>query len=235
MSRASTATEGARKPLRRGDTPFDRRRTFGGQNPFQLGADILRLNVDALVTVYKETISVTNNMMKGGKANTMLGYFGTLIYMDLLHGGAYACPINERPYYKGKVQTGNFYPGGTPYDPPDIHNLPSEGIADWIASLFSGSGSKPAALYDEILVNANCPHIFPKLLSDEAYGVGRLSLAYAAGTDLFKQAATGISTLVEAESNLIRATGEAIGEVGGALPKVSGALSSLIPLLSMAA
>jgi hypothetical protein len=225
--RASTATEGSRKPVRRSGTPFDRRRSFGGSNPFQTSADLLRLNVDALVTVYKETIAVTNSMMKGGKANTMLGYFGTLIYMDLLHGGAYDCPINERPYYRGRVQSGKFYPGGTPYDPPDIENLPSEGIADWIASLFSGSGTKPAALYDEILVNANCPHIFPKLLSDEAYGVGRLSLAYAAGTDLFKTAATGIQTLVEAETEFVR------GNITEPLEAAGQTAARLAPLLSL--
>jgi hypothetical protein len=230
--RASAATEGARKPLRRSETPFDRRRKFAGENPFQLGADVLRLNVDTLVRVYKETIDVAKKMMAGGKANVHLGYFGTLIYTDLLHGGAYACSIDERPYYHGSISGGVFTPGGTPYDPQGLANLPSQGILDWITQLFAGSGPSPAKLFDEVLINANCPHIFPKLLSDEAYGLTKLGLAYAAGTDAFKNAATGIHTLVDAETDFVKGNVEAaseafgIAERGVALaPKVASLLS----------
>lgn len=190
---------------------------------------MLRLNVDALVTVYKETIAVARDMMKGGKANIHLGYFGTAIYADLLHGGAYACPIDERPFYKGSIQSGKFLPGGTDYDPQQIENLPSAGIGDWIASVFGGSGSSPARLYDEVLINANCPHIFPKLLSDETFGQMKLGLAYAIGTDAFKNGASGIQTLVEAETEFVR------GNVTEPLQAASQVASRLGPLLSLLA
>lgn len=225
MSRASAATEGSRRPLPRSKTPFDRRRTFGGPNSFQTAADVLRINVDALVTAYDKAINVTNEMMKGGKANTALSYFGVLYYGDLLHGGAYLCPINERPYFKGQIQGGKFLPGGTPYDPPDIQNLPSQGLLDWIGGLFAGSAGKPSALYDEVLVNANCPHVFPKLLSDESWGLTKLSLAYLGGTEFLKSAGTGINTLVEAETKLVRenvaAASQGVETLGRLLPLLS--------------
>jgi len=85
--------------LPRAGSAFDRRRTFG-KTGFELGANLLKLNVDALVTIYDRTIRVTDSMMKGGKANTLLSWFGTLIYMDLLHGGAYACRVRTRLHAK---------------------------------------------------------------------------------------------------------------------------------------
>jgi hypothetical protein len=205
-------------------------RKAGPRTGFQLGADMLKLNVDALVTIYDKTINITNSMMKGGKANTLLAYFGTLIYTDLLHGGAYAIPIDQRPYYQGQIVGGRFVGGGTKYDPQNVSNLPSSGILGWLTQLFAGSGANPAALFDEVLIDSNCPHIFPKLLSDEAYGLTKLGLAYAAGTDMFKTASTGLATLVEAESSLISASGEAFKDVfgtGAANPKLSSLLSLL--------
>ncbi len=188
------------------------------QTGFELGAEVLEINIKALVAIYNRTIEVVNTMMKGGKANAALSFFGTLIYADMLHGGAYACPINQRPYY---------VPGSI-YDAGDLKNLAKEGLIDWVTQVFGGTGAKPTALFDEVLVNANCPHIFPKLLSDEAYALTKLGLAYQGGVNLFEKSAQSLATLVEAESSVISAGGEAAAGIG----RGASALSPLLSLLA---
>lgn len=178
--------------------------------------------MDALVSIYDKTIAVVDTMMKGGKANSALSFFGTLIYGDLLHGGAYACPINQRPFYKT----------GSRFDPGPLGNLPKEALLDWITGLFAGTGAKPTALFDEVLINANCPHIFPKLLSDEAFGLLKLALAYQGGVNLFQDSAKGLATLVEAESHVIAATGQAAAGIGTGVQRTIGTLAPLLSSLA---
>jgi hypothetical protein len=199
---------------------------------YDTGVEVLRINVDALKDIYKDTIDVAKRMMQAGAANGALAWFGAGIYADLLHGGAYSCAMTERPYYFGGINPQSTWtPTTSKYDPGPI-SLPSQGLLPWLGSLFIGPGGSPAQLFDEVIVDANCPHIFPKLLSDEAYALIKVGQSYALDKDIFTTGVTGLTTLVNAESNLIRATGEAVGEVGGALPKVAGALSTLIPALA---
>jgi len=227
---------------RKKGTPAKRKRATGAaftqRSGFELGARLLKINVDALVEIYDKTITIIERMIQAGRANGMVGYFGVLHYSDLLHGGAYACPVEERPWYIGKPNGGIWEPTNSKYDPGPIE-LPSAGVADWLTGLFTGTATSPTDLYDEVIVNGNCPHIFPRILSDEAYAIGRLGLAYATGTELFKQGATGLTTLVDAETKFVRenvaAAREAVGTAGdvvGMIPKGVAGLQALLPLLA---
>lgn len=224
----SGSAASARRPLRRTGAAFDRR------TGFELGADLLRINVDALVTLYDKTIAVMDHMVKSGVANGMLAYFGTLGYYDLLHGGAYACSISERPWHIGTSVGGIWQPTGSKYDPGPIE-LPSLGIADWLTNLFAGRAASPTELFDEVIVDANCPHIFPKLLSDESFALAKLGLAYSTGTELFKQGATGLQTLVNAETQFVRENVRAAREAVETIPKGVAGLQALLPLLTAGA
>jgi hypothetical protein len=195
---------------------------------FELGAKVLQINVEALVRIYELTISVTHEMVKASKVNAALSYFGVLIYADLLHGGAYLTPINNRPYYVGEAS--EHYAG-------TLQHMDDTSLADLVAQIFAGSAIKPKEIFNEVLTNANCPHVFPKLLSDEAYALLKASLVFQGGADLFGKSASGLATLVEAESKLISATGSAIGAagqgVGSAASGIGKGAAALAPLLEL--
>jgi hypothetical protein len=203
-------------------------RTVVSQNPFQTGADVLKINVDALVTIYDKTISVVDTMIKSGKTNAASTWFGILIYADLLHGGRYTVPINNLPYYVGSAS--EYYPGNL-----SSQSTPQAGIIDLITSFIAGTGPDPTQQYREVLMDANVPHILPKLLSDEAYGLLKMGLIYQGGSGLFTDAAKGLSTLVEAESKLISAEGQAIGSAARGIGQGAASLAPLLSLLGAGA
>ncbi len=155
---------------------------------FEFAASLYGVTVDAVVEIYKATIGTIKQEIDEGATNAPLGLGGQLKMADLLHGGAYAAPINQRPYYLAT-------PNKSPYYAGDLKNLWGTGLAGFLATL--GAGLNASNLADEILIDANVPHVFPKFLSDEVYAMIRVGYAQALTTDLFKTASTGVSTLVK--------------------------------------
>ncbi|MGH7743902.1 MAG: hypothetical protein ACREQ5_03665 [Candidatus Dormibacteria bacterium] len=160
-----------------------------GLTGFEFGAKILEMSVDALVDIYKANLNVTIEGIKAGKTNAPLGLMSELAYFDLLHGGAYAAPVNARPWYLKNPSSSKYFAG-------DVSaGLYAPGVLGWITGELAGTTAVFQA--NEILTDANVPHVFPKLLSDEAYAVLKILYNQAATTELFTKASTGVATLVE--------------------------------------
>jgi hypothetical protein len=155
---------------------------------FEFGAEVLRINIDALLHIYDTTLEVMREGMAVGKLQTAQGLLHTLNYYDLLHGGAYAAPINARPWYLKN-------PSQSPYYAGSLQNLIDQTWVSWLAQNTAGTSATQMA--NEIFTDANVPHVFPKLISDESYAFTRILFAQAATTDLFQKSASGFTTLVE--------------------------------------
>ncbi len=152
---------------------------------------------------YERVLPLMEKAIDSGKSNTVEGLIGLLGMFELLHGGAYAAPMNKRPYFMKNPKESKWYAG-------DVQNQYSQGLLGFLAQAFSGQNG--SALADEVLVNANVPHVLPKLISDEAYAMFRLLFAQASTTQLFQQAGTGLKSYTDAASTVI---GAARGFRGG--------------------
>jgi hypothetical protein len=138
---------------------------------------------------YSDAIVSARGLVSSGKANIYTGFQGTLITVDMLHGGAYAAPINQRPYFMKNPQQSKYYAG-------DLLNLDQGGgLAGFFAKI--GAGQSAADLWRQLMMNSNVPHVLPKLISDEAYGSFMILHAQAATNFNLNEAATGLKTLVE--------------------------------------
>ena len=104
-----------------------------GATGFEFGADVLKLSVDALTGIYQTTVNVMVEGIKAGKTNTPLGLIHTLGYYDLLHGGAYAAPINARPFYLKSPAKSRYYGG-------DLQNLVDTTWVSWLSQSWRCSG-----------------------------------------------------------------------------------------------
>jgi hypothetical protein len=103
--------------------------------------DIIIETEDALVRLYEITVNVLNEGIKVGKNQPMTGLLAFMMFVDLLHGGAYKGKIQDLPYYNGTSaqEMGITFPDGA---------TPEQ---------------------KEAIMNANAPRIFPKLISDQVY------------------------------------------------------------------
>jgi hypothetical protein len=195
-----------------------------GITGFEFGAHVLDVSVNALVKIYETTVSVMVEGIKAGKTNTPLGLIHTLGYYSLLHGGAYAAPINQRPFYLKNPATSPYYSG-------ELQNLVNDSWVAWLAN--STAGTSASKMANEILIDANVPHVFPKLLDDETFAQMKILYAQAATTDLFQKSATGVTTLVEGITKGLERVGVEEGErededTKAALRQNTRALTTLI-------
>lgn len=96
-----------------------------------------------LVEVYKATIEVLGEAVKVGKTQPITGLIALRLYADLLHGGAYKVPAKDLPYYSGGAAL--------------------VAVTDLTLPIGASEAQK------EVMMNSETPHVFPKLLSDQAY------------------------------------------------------------------
>jgi hypothetical protein len=155
---------------------------------FEYGARVLKVSVDALVDIYKATIEVLHEGISVGKADGPVGLMSFKVFCDLLHGGAYAAPINLLPHYAPD-------PTQSPYYAGKLQNLIPQTWLSWLAQ--STAGESATDMMNEVLEDANVPHVLPKLLSDPAYAQINLAFAQVLSADIFLKGTTGLSTLVE--------------------------------------
>jgi hypothetical protein len=203
-------TKTTKKPLRKRSTS-----TLKGKTAFQIANE-------SLLRLYEITINVLKQAIQEGSVDMPLGLFALMVYTDILHGGAYACPVNQLPYYLSDPTKSPYYAGA-------LNNTQAnEGFLGWLIAVLGLTN--PGNAVHEILVDANCPHIFPKLLSDEAYAAIKILFSQVATTDVFKSVGTGVKTYVEAAHEAAKIPGEFMPS-GEQLQ----ALAKLIPTLVTAA
>lgn len=148
------------------------------QKSEDIGANKVRLinNVfDNLKEIYSDTIQILEEGIKAGKTNVPLGLMSFVAYIDLLHGGAYQGKVEDLPYYGPKEMQ------------PDL-NIPMN--------------AKPEQV--EALLNSDVPHIFPKVLSDQAYFLLKEWASLFFTEALVAGASTSLTTLVEAPGRLVK-------------------------------
>jgi hypothetical protein len=176
---------------------------------------------ESLLNLYNTTMGMLEEGIKKGATNAPLGLISFLTYIDLLHGGAYATPINQRPFYMEDKRKSPYWAG-------NLQNLDvANGLGGFLASILGGLNAGP--IVREVFEDSNVPHVFPKLLSDETYAVLKAIFCWFTTVDAFKTVSTGVSTFVEA----VGRTTESIGKgVQSATPS-EGQLKELLPLLSL--
>lgn len=184
------------------------------------------VNAD-IMTMFTSTIHMLEETLRSGKLNPAQGILGMIMVADLLHGGAYTVPINERPALVGENSP---YYGGDNVGPTNFYPAAGFNIFDIFSSILQLGNSVAeskvgAGIAQEVYMNGNVPHKFPKLLSDEAYAKILVMSMYLSTSELTLKNALGVKTFVEGESRLI--TAEA-----GAAEKVAGSVKQLTPLLS---
>jgi hypothetical protein len=173
---------------------------------FEYGAKVLKISVDALVDIYKDTIGILHEGISVAKASPPIGLMALIGYFDLLHGGAYAAPINALPHYAPVMDKSPYYAG-------DIRNKPIETWLSWLAQ--NTAGTNATDMMVEVLEDANVPHVFPKLLSDPMYAQLKLAFAQAMSMDFFKTGTTSLSTLVEGAGKGVGSAGRGLGALKG--------------------
>jgi hypothetical protein len=163
-----------------------------------------------LVEVYSRTLTMLEETMKNAKISPGQGLLGMMMVADLLHGGAYAAPTSQRPFFVGKSSV--YYVDIGKVANTTIEQFPISGINffDIIGSLiaiFQGAqqSNVGAAITAEVYMNANVPHKFPKLLSDEAYAKILVSGFYLIHEDIAGKGYQNLKTFIEA-SNIPAAT-----------------------------
>jgi hypothetical protein len=161
----------------------------------------------AAIPYLQQALTIIQKATSGGVANPQLALMGMILEADLLHGGAYAVAVNKRPYFANDPSTSPYYAG-------DLKNTnQGAGIAGFFASLFSGQNA--GELWNQIMTDANVPHVLPKLLSDEAYAEFMIIAAQTSTTELFKSTGTGLKTYVEAAAEGLGAFGKFRGGAAG--------------------
>ena len=183
---------------------------------------------NAILKMYDATVAVLQEGIRQGTTNTPLGIISFMAYIDLLHGGAYAVPINQLPFFLEDKTKSPYYTG-----PLKNADMP-QGAAGWLGSIFGGLNAGP--LFQETMENANAPHIFPKLLSDQMYGYLKGIFAWFTSTELLKEAGTGVTTFVAAGAKALEAVGKLEESTGKAIQSATPSaeqINALMPLLAL--
>ncbi|MHC4397258.1 MAG: hypothetical protein ACYS1A_16595, partial [Planctomycetota bacterium] len=162
------------------------------------------LNVsDNLTKIYTETAQILQETIKAGKTNIPLGLMGFVAYIDLLHGGAYKGKLSSLPYYNPEVQD------QLQWQERQIENIlrfftgtPSDIDLGNGTIIALPMGAKPEQA--ETMINSDEPHIFPKLLSDQAYFVLKEWASLFLTERLIAGASTSLTSLVEAPTRAIK-------------------------------
>jgi hypothetical protein len=134
--------------------------------------------------------------IRTGNVNNPVGLMSMAMLADLLHGGAYACPVNQRPYFAADPTTSPYYAG--PFSAFGAGSTDQEGTGIVGASSGLFDGQNAGDIWKQIMMDANCPHVLPKILSDEAYAQFYILYSQAASSNLFNTVGTGLKTYVEA-------------------------------------
>src|SRR5271157_983364 len=158
-----------------------------------------------ILHVYDQIIDTLQLGIKAGNVDVPEGVLSLIMFADLLHGGAYAVGIDQRPHHMADPTSSQYYVNGL------IQSDASQGFLGWLASVLGITNVGPYV--QEIFEDANVPHVFPKMLSDDAYATILTLAAHSANTEIFKTLGTGITTYVEAAKQTVQTVGEA-AEVG---------------------
>jgi hypothetical protein len=181
---------------------------------------LLESSTEAMLHIYDSTLRILEEGIKKGATNVTEGLMALMLYADILHGGAYKVEIDLQPYFMEHPEPSPFYAG-------NIKN--STGYQGLLGAILDLLGvTKGQSAVEEILQNANVPHIFPKIISDQTYAMFRVLNANLTTTDLFKSAGTGVTTFVEAGTAVVKAATEA----EKAQLEVIEKLTKLIPSLA---
>jgi hypothetical protein len=184
---------------------------------------------EALLHMYDSTLTMLQEGIRKGATNYPLGIMAFMSYVDFLHGGAYTRPTSELPYFMKD-------PTKSPYYNANLVNFGiSEGLLGWLISIFGTFN--PTELVKEVMMNANVPHVFPKLISDEHYALLKATFAYWATLDAFQKTSTGVSTFVEGMASSFKTATEGVKNLEQAASdaaKVTAEnVDKLLPLLSL--
>jgi hypothetical protein len=189
---------------------------------------IKSVNAD-IVALYSRTLDTLDQIMANAKINPGQGYLATMIFANLLNGGAYVGPTSDRPFLVGK-QSKYYVDIGVQL----TEEFPISGLNffDLIGSLFAivqGANESQIgkAIATEIYMNANVPRKFPKLLSDEAYAKIIVSAAYLIHQDIAKKGYENLKTFIEASNIPVKTITEFIEKETEQAAKASKALMSL--------
>lgn len=197
------------------------------------GGTPLDKSAAALVHMFDTTVHMLEETMKAGKLNPAQGLIGMAMIADLLHGGAYKAAPKDRPAMGGTASP--YYSGPLVIENPDVYPIRGFNFLDPIGSFFGilsdGTTSDYAkSIISEIYLNANVPHLFPKLLSDEAYSKILVLIAYLSHSAIVQEAGIGVKTFVEASAIPVQTAAEAIKAVtpsGEQIKQLTGLLSLL--------
>jgi hypothetical protein len=169
-----------------------------------------------ILTMFQTTIHMLEQTIMTAKINPAQGILGMMMIADLLHGGAYTVPNVERPYLVGKR---SIYYGDIPNPASEVY--PWSGF-NWldplgsIGALFQAGAETNfgITITAEVYMNANVPHKFPKLLSDETFAKIMVSGAYLIHENICTQGYNNLKTYVEASAIPLKAAAELVKDVG---------------------
>ena len=145
--------------------------------------------------MYDRSTRLLLQLAESGVSHPGLGFVGSLGLFELMHGGAYAAPVNQLPYFAEN-------PESSPYWAGDLQNVNVGGLFDDLFKLFGGSPNA-AELYKEMVTDANVPHVLPKLISDETYALFLQTYVKFTSGELFGVVGTGVQTWVGAATDII--------------------------------
>jgi hypothetical protein len=149
-----------------------------------------------IYAIYDKALTILDHGVKVGYSNAPQGYMAQTIVVELLHGGAYAVPINQLPFFLNDPTQSPYYAGSLNNVTSAVGGGPGWGtdLINWILGQASTNG---AMILTEIIMDANVPHVLPKLISDQSYGVFMLTFSHLSNTNLFTAWNKGLTSLVE--------------------------------------
>lgn len=143
----------------------------------------IEIDLGALLNALNITFDVIKAGVRGGQASHHLALLHSLLFADILHGGAYKAPVRSLPYY----QPGNW---------TNVNGIELSwtGNQSELPLLFPVG----AAIEDqEAIINGDVPKLLPKIISDITYGTVRGWVNKFNTIEAIGNAATAVSTIVE--------------------------------------
>jgi hypothetical protein len=184
----------------------------------------------ALAELFTEVLSTLRKGIDVGNVNMPEGLISTMILADLLHGGAYAAPFNELPYYLVDPSLSKYWSGNTA-----TNEGAANGLLGILADVFGVQNADNT--FREINQNSNVPHVLPKLLSDQTFakivatfqwlttqlaftaGVTNVATLVKTGGEFIKNAGQGIQAIEEGQAANTKADAEALTALTQLIPK----------------
>ncbi len=202
-----------------------------------IGKTAFETTNQALVSMFHDTVHMLEETLKSGKLNPAQGLLGMMMVADLLHGGALTVANSERPYLVGAKS--KYYAKLDAIGATDFYPIRGLNILDIVGSYFGiqsdiEENKVGQMITTEVYMNANCPHVFPKFLSDEAYAKVFVMAEFLSHSDVVIKTALGVKTFVEASAIPVSTLAGAVESVGKGIEAAtpSGAqMKNLLPLL----